>query len=108
MKIKEKCVSALFLKIGLFQERKIRLFFCRFVRGRRTVLLIIDFPSVTDRQGKDYQLVVVDLTNQTVISDAVTPLAASIRSQPFSVDTRILAVDKVFLNPRFNHLHISG
>ena len=55
------------------------------------------------RQGENYQRSIFYLTDQTVITYPVSPLAATIRCQPFSVLAGILTLIQVLINSRFYH-----
>lgn len=67
------------------------------IEGR--FLFFIYFPSVSDRHGKNDQLVIYDKTNQSVVADPVAPLTRSIGGQAFAVGAGIVAADKVFHDP---------
>ena len=66
-------------------------------------LIFVDFAPVPDRERKDHQFGIVDLADDSVITDSVSPLSFSIGSQSFAVCAWIVTTNKVFINPRFYH-----
>ncbi len=54
------------------------------------------FPFVTDGEGKDNKPGVLYIANQTIVTYAISPLAAPVGCQAFTVDPWIRAADKLY------------
>lgn len=63
----------------------------------------INFPPVAHGQSQDHQLIVLDLADQAVVPDPVSPLSAAVCCQAFPVLPGVHALDKVLFNPRLYH-----
>ncbi len=66
-------------------------------------LVPVHFPPMPYAQGQNDQLLVVDEANQAVISDSVAPLSFAVSRKRLSMDSRVCALDKIFVDPRSDH-----
>ena len=74
-----------------------------FLQGASARLFVYITP-VPDRQCKNDQFILLDGTDQAVVSYSVSPLPAAVSRQAFSVGSGICAADKVLLDPGFYYL----
>ncbi len=65
--------------------------------------LIIYFFSVSDVQCGYNKPIIFYHTNHSIIADSIPPLTAPVCCKPFSMLSRVSAVNKVFVDPRLNH-----
>ena len=63
------------------------------------VILFIDITAMPYLKDQDYDFLILDVSNQTIVADAIAPFARAIRDESFPMTTRIIRPDKVLLDP---------
>lgn len=64
-------------------------------RGR----LFVDVTAVADGQDEDYNDIILNVGDEAIIADAITPLAVAVCSQALSVKAGIGAAFEIAANP---------
>ena len=71
---------------------------------RDQCLILVHFSSMPNTQCENYEGLILDMADQAIIADPVTPLTFSVRDKGFSVCPWIFTTHKIFIDPGINHL----
>ena len=81
-----------------------KLFTCQKIWREDSVsAFVIYIAPMSNRQRENDQPVLFDLTDQTIVTDSITPLTASVGCKSFSVDSWISTVHQIFFDPGFHY-----
>ena len=67
-------------------------------------LAVINISSMANCESEDDEFIILDVANETIVADAVTPLAFSVGGECLAVLAWVFTVRKIFINPRCKHL----
>ena len=67
------------------------------------MVLFVDFPSVPDIQCDDNQLLIFNCTDQTIVSNSISPISSFISCQSLPDSSWIINPFKILANPRSDH-----
>jgi len=57
-------------------------------------------------KNQDNDFLILDVSNQTIVANALTPFTGLIRDKSLSITTRIIRPDQVFLDPGHDDPHL--
>ncbi len=70
--------------------------------------LFIDITTMSNFKNQDHDFFVLDVSNQTIVAEAITPFTRSVRDESLAMTTRIIRPDQILLDPGHDDPRLLG